>query len=141
MGLSEEEQKATLNLLKAQLNEGLDENGSKEYTNTSVDVGTNAATPVGGCCQGNPNATCCQVIPKGKPIVSKTEDESAQEIERESDNKLCDASNNHGPRPRKLYKLPTWFESWEREDAYATITLVAAIASVAVAYSYYRQPR
>ncbi|KAG6512455.1 uncharacterized protein LOC121976707 [Zingiber officinale] len=141
MGLSEEEQKATLNLLKVQLNEGLDENRRKEYINTSVDGGNNAATPVAGCCQGNSNATCCQVMPTEKLIVSKTENESTQVIERESDNKLCDASNNHGPRARKLYKLPTWFESWEREDAYAAAAVVAAIASVAVAYSYYRQPR
>ncbi|XP_074584977.1 uncharacterized protein LOC141840807 [Curcuma longa] len=141
MGLSEEEQKTTLNLLKVQLNEVSDENKHKDYTDTFVDGGTNAATPDAGCCQGNPNATCCQVMPKEEPIMILTEGESTREIEQESDNKLCDASNNQGPRARKLFKLPTWFESWERGDAYAAVAVVAAIASVTVAYGYYKQPR
>ncbi|XP_074573684.1 uncharacterized protein LOC141830096 [Curcuma longa] len=141
MGLSEDEQKAALNLLKVQPDVGSDENNNKEFINASVNGGTNAATPVESCCQGNPNSTCCQVTPKETPILSKTQDESAQEIEQESGNKYRDASNNQGPRTRKLYKLPTWFESWEREDTYAALAVVAAIASVSVAYSYYRQPR
>ena len=44
-----------------------------------------------------------------------------------------------GSSTRKVCAIPTWLESWEREDTYAALAVVCAAASVVVAYTCYKQ--
>ncbi|WOK92973.1 hypothetical protein Cni_G01665 [Canna indica] len=142
MGLSEDEQKAAQEL-RVQFNEELDQNANKEYNGSAgVNGCTNDVTPAASsCCQGTGNATCCQVIPKEKPDNYSTQNQEAQDIVQKSGNKDNNLSSSKGVSTRKLCAIPTWFASWEREDTYAALAVVATVASVAVAYSYYRQAR
>ncbi|WOL13633.1 hypothetical protein Cni_G22406 [Canna indica] len=127
MGLSEDDQKNAQNL-RLQLNGGL----------SGVDGCANGVG--GGCCQGAGNATCCQVSPKMDKLENHTtREQESQEIVQKSDGKDHKASGSKRASTRKLCRMPTLFESWEREDTYAALAVVAAVASVAVAYSYYRQ--
>ncbi|GMH19563.1 hypothetical protein Nepgr_021404 [Nepenthes gracilis] len=41
----------------------------------------------------------------------------------------------------KVCAMPTWYESWEREDTYAAIAVLCAAISVGVAYSCCKQMR
>ncbi|RRT31805.1 hypothetical protein B296_00053391 [Ensete ventricosum] len=149
MGLSEDEQRAAQNL-RLQLNGELDQNSCNDSTDT---------TTAGGCCQGSGEASCYQVTSskKEKPESQcaqeeeeeeEAEEEEAQDIVQRRRRRSSSSSSEGGnacsrkeASARKLCPMPTWFECWEREDTYAALAVVAAIASVAVAYSYYRQLR
>ncbi|KAJ8461721.1 hypothetical protein OPV22_034647 [Ensete ventricosum] len=149
MGLSEDEQRAAQNL-RLQLNGELDQNSYNDSTDT---------TTTGGCCQGSGEASCCQVMSskKEKPESQCAQEQEQEEEEEEEEEEAQDivqrrrrssssredgnACSRKEASARKLCPMPTWFECWEREDTYAALAVVAAIASVAVAYSYYRQLR
>ncbi|RWV83046.1 hypothetical protein GW17_00055397 [Ensete ventricosum] len=145
MGLLEDEQRAAQNL-RLQLNGELDQNSYNDSTDT---------TTTGGCCQGSGEASCCQVMSskKEKPESQCAQEEEEEEVEEEEEaqedivqrrrrrSEDGNACSRKEASARKLCPMPTWFECWEREDTYAALAVVAAIASVAVAYSYYRQLR
>ncbi|CAL9773884.1 unnamed protein product [Musa acuminata subsp. burmannicoides] len=145
MGLSEDEQRAAQNL-RLQLNGELDQNSYNDSIDTTTGSNGRASSVMsgtGGCCQGSGEASCCQVKSKKEKPESQCarEQEAAQDIVQKSSSKDGNASSRKEPSTRKLCPMPTWFECWEREDTYAALAVVAAIASVAVAYSYYRQLR
>ncbi|RWW70305.1 hypothetical protein BHE74_00022017 [Ensete ventricosum] len=131
MGLSVDEQKAAQNL-RLQLDGGSDE---------STKRGSTGITSVGGCCQGVGNATCCQVMPKESPENHIAQVQEAPDIAQKSSGKDTNAGSSKDACSGKLCAVSTWFKSWEREDTYAALAVVSAIASVAVAYSCYRQLR
>lgn len=145
MGLSEDEQRAAQNL-RLQLNGELDQNSYNDSIDTTTGSNGRASSVMsgtGGCCQGSGEASCCQVKSKKEKPESQCarEQEAAQDIVQKSSSKDGNVSSRKEPSTRKLCPMPTWFECWEREDTYAALAVVAAIASVAVAYSYYRQLR
>ncbi|CAL9136892.1 unnamed protein product [Musa acuminata var. zebrina] len=133
MGLSVDEQKAAQNL-RLQLDGGLDESTHKVSTDTT-------GVSVGGCCQGIGNTTCCQVMPKENPENHIAQEQEARDIAQKSSGKDSNAGNSKEACTGKLHAISTWFKSWEREETYAALAVVSAIASVAVAYSCYRQLR
>lgn len=133
MGLSVDEQKAAQNL-RLQLDGGLDESTHKGSTDTT-------GVSVGGCCQGVGNTTCCQVMPKANPENHIAQVQEARDIQQKSSGKDSTAGSSKEACTGKLHAMSTWFKSWEREDTYAALAVVSAIASVAVAYSCYRQLR
>ncbi|XP_010942586.1 uncharacterized protein [Elaeis guineensis] len=144
MGLSEEDQKNAHNL-RLQLNGGMEQNTAKEFVETTgIDGAVNGSVVGGGgCCQGTSNINCCQNMPpKEKPENDQIGEQRTQDIGQKKSNEEPKASSSKAAsRTRKTCPMPTWFESWEREDTYAALAVVAAIASVAVAYSCYRQLR
>lgn len=76
---------------------------------------------VGGCCQGVNGFTCCMT---GSSEVSESKkSEETREV--------------HGKT--KMGKLTSWVESWEQRDVLTAAAVVGAVATIAVAYSYYRR--
>ncbi|XP_038983867.1 uncharacterized protein LOC103702385 [Phoenix dactylifera] len=144
MGLSEEDQKNAQNL-RLQPNSGMEQNTAKEFIETAGTDGVVNGTiaGAGGCCQGTGNISCCQnTPPMEKPENDQIGEQKTQEVEQEKSKMETKTSSNKAAScTRKICAMPTWFESWEREDTYAALAVVAAIASVAVAYSCYRQLR
>ena len=133
--MSEEDQRKAQEL-RQQLNGITEEKiaeGSVQVTDKTTN-GTSAATF--SCCQGSGNISCCQ----SGAVEEKLENSHANERETENVFSKKSSPENKG-KTRKICGMPTWFESWEREDTYAALAVVAAVASVAVAYSCYRQLR
>ncbi|XP_072963809.1 uncharacterized protein [Typha angustifolia] len=136
MGLSEEDQKAA-QILRFQIND------SMEKTTATDTVENGDLGGVAGCCQGTNSSTCCQSVPlNGKPENNDTAKLETQEIKQKETSSVSKAGNSEGKSSTcKICRMPTWFERWEREDMYAAVAVVTAIASVAVAYSCYKQLR
>eukprot|EP00262_Sarcandra_glabra_P006820 TRINITY_DN19374_c0_g1_i1.p1 TRINITY_DN19374_c0_g1~~TRINITY_DN19374_c0_g1_i1.p1 ORF type:complete len:428 (+),score=64.06 TRINITY_DN19374_c0_g1_i1:139-1422(+) len=138
MGLSEEDQRKTQDH-RLQLNgDAGTEKISKAMEISSTGNGTDV--DLLGCCQGSGTTTCCQSSsPEEKIEKEHANEEDAKVVEKKSnkENKI----SNKGVCTRKACAMPTWFESWEREDTYAALAVVAAAVSVAVAYHCYRQLR
>ncbi|KAE8672443.1 protein kinase PVPK-1-like [Hibiscus syriacus] len=76
---------------------------------------------VGGCCQGANGFTCCMTA------SSEPSEEKRSEEPREV----------HGKTG--MCKLTSWVESWEQRDVLRAAAVVGAVATVAVAYTYYRR--
>ncbi|TQD96701.1 hypothetical protein C1H46_017703 [Malus baccata] len=147
MGLSEEQQKECQER-RLQLNG--ETNVGKTTTeltqpkeggmNTSV---SRSQVEIGGCCQENGNS-CCQNAtlmeninsPDLNEIVAKP---TAAEKKKSSRKPLSRMNSGKGASTRKVCAVPTWFQTWEREDTYAAVAVVCAAVSVAVAYKCYKQ--
>lgn len=135
MGLSEEDQKKAQQL-RMQLNGKTEENVAERSSQETDSFTNSSASATSGCCQGRGNISCCQNAAAEDKIENnhvqgqETENVDAKKSSKESKSKA-----------RKTCAMPTWFESWEREDTYAAVAVVAAVASFAVAYSCYRQLR
>ncbi|XP_022740545.1 uncharacterized protein LOC111292423 [Durio zibethinus] len=76
---------------------------------------------VGGCCQGVNGFTCCM---NASPEVSES-----KKIEETTESR-----GKTGPG-----RLTCWFQSWEQLDVLTAAAVVGAVATIAVAYSYYRR--
>lgn len=138
MGLSEDAQKK-LHEQRFQLDGDMTVNKGKELTGTWMDRKKTDVfeTPVEvmPCCQGNGNSSCCQ-----QPLLSeKTDEKVVASGKKIGKKKLSCTKSGKSVGARKVCSMPTWLESWEREDTYAALTVVFAAASVAVAYSCYKQ--
>ncbi|XVF57992.1 hypothetical protein PTKIN_Ptkin07bG0026700 [Pterospermum kingtungense] len=81
----------------------------------------NTKDNVGGCCQGANGFTCCMTA-SSEVNESKTSEET-REV----------------PGKTRMCKLTSWVESWEQRDILTAAAVVGAVATVAVAYSYYRR--
>nr|CAD1823040.1 unnamed protein product [Ananas comosus var. bracteatus] len=86
-----------------------------------------------GCCGGSKASNCCQAMPS-----------NGKQVEENNDDKVNEKSENIGEvrKPKGTSgarKTCSWFERWERQDTYAALAVVAAVASIAVAYSCYKQ--
>ncbi|KAI6688696.1 hypothetical protein NL676_025524 [Syzygium grande] len=138
MGLSEDAQKK-LHEQRFQLDGDMTVNKGKELTGTWMDRKKTDVfeTPVEvmPCCQGNGNSSCCQ-----QPLLSeKTDEKVVASGKKIGKKKLSCTKSGKSVGARKVCSMPTWLESWEREDTYAALAVVFAAASVAVAYSCYKQ--
>ncbi|KAF9608959.1 hypothetical protein IFM89_012136 [Coptis chinensis] len=147
MGLSEDDQKKAQEL-RLQLSS---ETGMEKGTKVSIQTfeaghpGNCNQVEVAGCCQGIANTICCQnsvsaeevennnVVDRKEPLAAAGRNTSGKQINR--------TIKGRGACTRKVCAMPTWFESWEREDTYAALSVVGAIVSVAIAYSSYKQLR
>ncbi|KAK9269710.1 hypothetical protein L1049_001488 [Liquidambar formosana] len=153
MGLSEEEQKK-FQELRLQLNGGTDVGKSiNESTQTQTQTQTDeintdvcgSQNEVISCCQENGNSFCCQnpVLPEkvDNPDTNLREPRVTSEKKKNSKKQISRITSGNGSCARKVCAMPTWFESWEREDTYAALAVVCAVVSVAFAYSSYKQLR
>ena len=133
--MSEEDQRKAQEL-RLQLNGRTEEKiaGASVQVTDNIMNGTSAAAF--SCCQGGGNISCCQ----NGAVEEKLENSRINKQETENVVSKKRSQENKG-KTRKICGKPTWFESWEREDTYAALAIVAAVASVAVAYSCYRQLR
>ncbi|KAK1296355.1 hypothetical protein QJS10_CPB15g01024 [Acorus calamus] len=136
MGLSEEDQKKA-QAFRLQLPGEISEREktskeSKQPIQQNAVANGNTTEKI-NCCQGSGNISCCgnPLPPEEKPGNTNATEHEAKPINSYRSSKSCYS--------RKSCSMPTWFESWEREDTYATIAVVAAVASVAVAIRCYRQ--
>lgn len=135
MGLSEEEQQKAQQL-RMQLNGKTEENVAERSVQETDSIANGSASAASGCCQGRGNVSCCQ----NGAVEDKIENNHVQQQETENVVTKKSSKESKG-KARKICGMPTWFESWEREDTYAALAVVAAVASVVVAYSCYRQLR
>uniref|UniRef100_A0A0A9D8W4 Uncharacterized protein n=1 Tax=Arundo donax TaxID=35708 RepID=A0A0A9D8W4_ARUDO len=133
MGLSEEQQKEARELRNMT-------NGGSSAKESLEETGTDGAScnpaAAGGCCQGNGAFTCCQSdLPKEKLDKSVAADQNQKGSEMEN-GKESGVGSKKGHT--KICPMPTWFETWERADTYAALAVVAAAASVFVAFRLYK---
>ncbi|ONK79345.1 uncharacterized protein A4U43_C01F5420 [Asparagus officinalis] len=133
MGLSEEDQKKAQQL-RLQLNGTTQEKVSQGPVEATESIANGSALEASGCCQGRGNVSCCQNGTAEEKLEKNCEDEQKAE-----DGVTKKSSKQSKGKARKICGGPKWFQSWEREDTYAALAVVAAVASVAVAYSCYRQ--
>lgn len=139
MGLSEADQKRAQDI-QVQLNGG-----------TTVQRNTVEATQRSTqCCGANEKeSTCCQnnqVFPEkvskfGNNVNGKEENLGTG---RKKTGKKQTSRINSGKgccTTRKVCSMPTWSESWEREDTYAALAVVSAAVSITIAYNCYKQLR
>ncbi|KAF8410882.1 hypothetical protein HHK36_003419 [Tetracentron sinense] len=145
MGLSEEDQKKSQELRLHLNGETTMEKSRKEsvQTNEMDRSGNGTHVEVVGCCQGNENSSCCQnpVLPEkiiGNFVANEVEKVA---VEKNNNKQISRINKGKGACTRKVCEIPTWLESWEREDTYASLAVVGAAVSVAIAYSYYKQLR
>ncbi|KAI7758326.1 hypothetical protein M8C21_013687 [Ambrosia artemisiifolia] len=131
MGLSEEDQ------MKAQ-EQRVIANGD-DNIESSIEDGSQAAD--GGCCQANGGSSCCRVSnPPENAVSFNLETKINGEKKKGIKNPISINIGNKGAStPHKACTMPTWLETWEREDVYAALALIGAAVSVAVAYNCYRQ--
>ncbi|EOY11978.1 hypothetical protein QUC31_001589 [Theobroma cacao] len=146
MGLSEEEQKKFQEERHLVNGETTTEGSTKEATQRQIDeVNTTARRSqdeLVSCCQGNDSACCHDsVVPENLDILDT--DEGAVKLtpeKRKGSKKVIPKfTSGKAAAVRKVCAKPTWFESWEHEDTYAALAVVCAAASIAVAYSCYKQ--
>lgn len=148
MGLSEEEQIDSQNqrhLMNGETDIGKD---AKELTQSQRSLSNIRAsiseTKVIGCCQENDNSACCQNTSDRQTSSSDTNGVSkypAAEKKKSNRKLLSRINSGKGYSTCRVCSLPTWLESWEREDTYAALAVACAAVSVAVAYSCYKQLR
>lgn len=146
MGLSEEEQKLNLERRLSVIS-GTNGHKSKEELAQIESSNPNSynyrsRVDVAACCQGDGDgySSCCQ-NPKlsGTVIDSDTDNISSNVVTAKSNRKLTSRSNSSKSSSRKICAMPTWLESWEREDTYAVAAVICAAVSVAFAYRCYKQ--
>ncbi|XP_019183129.1 PREDICTED: uncharacterized protein LOC109178073 [Ipomoea nil] len=95
------------------------------------------------CCQSNGSFFCCQKTPLSEQRINSDHDDEAANFMFESKNSLRKQNSRNkgrnGSHTRKTCSVPTWRETWEREDTYAVLAVIGAVASVAFAYNCYKQ--
>ncbi|RVX08830.1 hypothetical protein CK203_011096 [Vitis vinifera] len=92
---------------------GKDQKRKKKHQEDSPSLGNKES--VAGCCQGADGVSCCR------------------------DATLVDKCTSEEQGKKVLTKLSHWMGTWEQGDVFATIAVVGAVATVAVAYSLYRR--
>ncbi|MBA0759395.1 hypothetical protein Gotri_022291 [Gossypium trilobum] len=138
MGLSEEEQKKFQELRRLANGETTKEATQRQMDEMNI-TACQSQDNLASCCQRN-SSSCCHDPPKSDIVDT---DEGVAKLtpeKKKSGKKLISRINSgKGASVRKVCAKPTWFESWEREDTYAALAVVCAAASIAVAYSCYKQ--
>lgn len=145
MGLSVNDQKRDQELRLQLNNKANYENIIREPVDDYEVEPNGTSYETAGCCQGNESSSCCQVperIERNNHVVNEeVKFPKEKKIKKGTDKKLLRTSSGKGTSTRKVCAMPTWFESWEREDTYAALAVVGAFVSVAIAYSSYKQLR
>lgn len=115
MGLSTEEGEK---VGEQKLRNGKDKTKSKKHEENSAEA---AKDNVASCCQGANGFSCCR--------------DGSSEIIKEK--KLEENIEGHGKGG--LDKLSRWIGSLEQGDVLAAVAVVGAVATIAVAYSFYKR--
>lgn len=155
MGLSEEDQKKTQER-RSQVNGAghtVKNNGKVTQESSSahsadVSCCQSGAAESNGCCQQNGNSSsCCQDTTMMLSLETSEDNQLENENNTEkltpgrktAEKTFFRINSVKGSSTRKVCAIPTWLESWEREDTYAALAVVCAAASVVVAYTCYKQ--
>lgn len=143
MGLSEEAQKDSQRL-RLLMNGETNVGKSVVEMTQAPKIAMNTATSqddVMGCCQENGSSSCCQnpVLPEQRQCSDANETAGKVTAEKKKSSRKLRTNSGKGAFARKVCAMPTWLESWEREDTYAALAVVCAAVSVAIAYSCYKQ--
>ncbi|KAE9456633.1 hypothetical protein C3L33_11509, partial [Rhododendron williamsianum] len=140
MGLSEDDQRRFQELRLQPDGETNDGRSTKEATQTN-----GSQVEVNGCCQANESFPCCQndSIPEKTDNTDLNEREAKLAAEKKSNKRRISRRNSgkKGTCTRRVCTMPTWIESWEREDTYAALAVIGAALSVAFAYRCYKELR
>ncbi|GAB4845915.1 hypothetical protein Ancab_024921 [Ancistrocladus abbreviatus] len=143
MGLSEDDQKKAQELRIQNLDGTNRGKSSKEFPqpNEKNPPVCGSLAGANGCCQPDGNGACCQkpMSSEKKDSFSTNDGEVKVNTEKKSKKKVSRNNSYKGPGGRKVCAMPTWYESWEREDTYAALAVVCAAVSVFVAYRCYKQ--
>uniref|UniRef100_A0A5K1A2T4 Uncharacterized protein n=3 Tax=Nymphaea colorata TaxID=210225 RepID=A0A5K1A2T4_9MAGN len=140
MGLSEEEQKRSQEQRLRLNGEAVSVDGTtSEKTardNEIITESTASDKGVMGCCGGSGGGfTCCQDI-------GRSEGNGGVDIKKKSGGEDASPARNKCASAKSKgwsCSLPSWFETWEKEDTFAALAIIGAVASVVVAYSFYRR--
>lgn len=141
IGLSEEDQKKSQEL-RLQLTGGNNMERSRNECSRTIEISSSGGSQVKGtCCYQTNNMSpslCCQgpLLPE----ISFTAEPNAEvTTTAEKKSKKQPSRNNNCQGTRKVCAMPTWIESWEREDTYATMAIIGAAVSIVTAYNCYKQ--
>ncbi|XWS44122.1 hypothetical protein CRYUN_Cryun15aG0017600 [Craigia yunnanensis] len=93
----------------------------KKYEKHEESTAQKTKENVGGCCQGADGFTCCMTA-------------SSEVSESKKSEETVEVRGKAG-----LGKLTSWIESWEQCDVLTAAAVVGGVATIAVAYSYYRR--
>ncbi|KAM6552571.1 hypothetical protein CsatB_013333 [Cannabis sativa] len=152
MGLSEEEQKESQYQrlqLNGETNVGKDISELVQAQRAlSNDGAIISSGDIMSCCQEYGSTSCCQTpaLPEKKYSFDDANEKSKKVVvvtdkKKSNRNLLSRMNSGKGSSTRRVCSMPTWLESWEREDTYAALAVACAALSVAVAYSCYKQSR
>ncbi|KAL7217264.1 hypothetical protein ACSBR1_029050 [Camellia fascicularis] len=146
MGLSKEDQKTSQELRLQLINEADVGSSSKDPTQTNEISSAVCGSQVAGmgCFRANGNSPCCQnpSVPEKIDNANLNEREAKLTAEKQSTKRQMSRKNSgKAASARRMCTMPTWLESWEREDTYAALAVIGAAMSVAVAYNCYKQLR
>ncbi|KAF5950405.1 hypothetical protein HYC85_012398 [Camellia sinensis] len=119
---------------------------SKEPTQTNEISSAVCGSQVAGmgCFRANGNSPCCQnpSVPEKIDNANLNKREAKLTAEKKSTKRQISRKNSgKAASTRRMCTMPTWLESWEREDTYAALAVIGAAMSVAVAYNCYKQLR
>lgn len=145
MGLPEDEQKISQEL-RLQANGGSNMDRStieSEETNEIISLACGSRMERTSCCQANRTSPCCRspVSPEKAENLDLNGAKFTADKTKGSKKHIFRNNSGKGAGTRKVCTMPTWFESWEREDSYAVLAVISAAVSVAVAYNCYKQLR
>lgn len=147
MGLLEDDQRRFQELRLQQDGETNDGRSTKEATQTNEISSSfcGSQVEVNGCCQANESFPCCQndSMPEKTDNTDLNEREAKLAAEKKSNKRRISRRNSgkKGTCTRRVCTMPTWIESWEREDTYAALAVIGAALSVAFAYRCYKELR
>lgn len=146
IGLSEEDQKKSqeVRLQLAGVN-NVERSGNECSRTIEISSGTCGSQVKGTCCYQTNNispSSCCQG-PLSPEISFTAEPNAEGTTTAEKRSKKQPSGNNscQGANTRKVCAMPTWIESWEREDTYAAMAIIGATVSIVAAYNCYKQLR
>eukprot|EP01018_Ginkgo_biloba_P024541 Gb_04765 [translate_table: standard] len=136
MGLmAEEQKKAQEERLKPNGEIALEKVEKETGGDENIDATNGIQNEEAGCCQGSSGFNCCQSFSQEENVQVddldiKLTDKSVEEAKENSKHTFL--SKGRGG-------VSMWFEAWEREDTFAALAVIGALASVAVAYNIYRK--
>lgn len=146
MGLSEEEQRKCHESrlqVNGEASVAKSNNESKQAQTNETNISTSRSEDeTVGCCQENGSSSCCQKSVTQEKVENPDTNGTVAKAttDRKSSSRAFSLMNgSKGPHNRRICSMPTWSESWEREDTYAALAVICAVASVAIAYSCYRK--
>ncbi|KAJ4829071.1 hypothetical protein Tsubulata_004412 [Turnera subulata] len=151
MGLSEDEQVKALEQRRQVYGDDLRKNTNgltqgqidETFATACMTAADNKSCcqPNGSSCQQNGSSFCCQqhVLTENDNIDANERATKVMPEKKKSGKKLLSRINSgKGSSARRVCAMPTWFESWEREDTYAVLAVICAAVSVGIAYKCYK---
>ncbi|RDY08101.1 hypothetical protein CR513_07700 [Mucuna pruriens] len=95
------------------------------------------------CCQSNGDSSFCQnyVSAEKRKDPDIIETQAKLSADNKSSESVVSRINSGKGALRKFPSMTTWLDGWEQEDTYATLAVICAAVSVAIAYNCYKQLR